>query len=202
MLDVPRARRGRAPRGVAGRRYRDPRRPAPARAGAQAAALRAIAMPSVGGLPGRRRPRTTCRRWPAGAARCGPIGRRYGRRTASRPPLNVMEPEALAGYVRWGFRDRPDGQVELSCPPEVEAWFFECGTRPDGAPAVVRAPRVAALPTSPSCAADGTDLPGGMFAGAGRARRRRPRHRGRHALLRAGGHRARAADLVREHLAW
>ena len=27
--------------------------------------------------------------------------------------LEVLEPEALAAYVRWGFRDRPDGQVEM-----------------------------------------------------------------------------------------
>jgi len=50
----------------------------------------------------------------------------------SRPPLAVMEPEALAGYVRWGFHDRPDGQVELACPPEVEAAYFEGGAGGDG----------------------------------------------------------------------
>jgi len=51
---------------------------------------------------------------------------------ASRPPLAVMEREALEGYVRHGFRDRADGQVELACPPEVEAWFFEGGPGGDG----------------------------------------------------------------------
>lgn len=44
-----------------------------------------------------------------------------------RPPLNVLAPEALDAYVRWGFVDRPDGQVELSCPPESEATIFEVG---------------------------------------------------------------------------
>ena len=32
---------------------------------------------------------------------------------ASRPPMNVLEPDALAAYVQYGFRDRDDGQVEL-----------------------------------------------------------------------------------------
>jgi pimeloyl-ACP methyl ester carboxylesterase len=54
---------------------------------------------------------------------------------AGRPPLSVMELDALAGYVQWGFRDRDDGEIELACPPDVEAWFFECGVRDDGAPA-------------------------------------------------------------------
>jgi hypothetical protein len=31
--------------------------------------------------------------------------------------------------VRCGLRDRSDGQVELACPSDVEAWFFECGVR-------------------------------------------------------------------------
>lgn len=45
----------------------------------------------------------------------------------SRPPLNAMAPEALDAYVRWGFVDRSDGQVELACPPEAEATIFELG---------------------------------------------------------------------------
>ena len=32
-----------------------------------------------------------------------------------RPPLDVLAPEALDAYVRWGFHDRADGQVELAC---------------------------------------------------------------------------------------
>ncbi|MEC9395333.1 MAG: alpha/beta hydrolase [Actinomycetota bacterium] len=42
----------------------------------------------------------------------------------SRPPLESLDPKALAGYVRWGFRDRSDGTVELSCRPETEAAIF------------------------------------------------------------------------------
>lgn len=42
----------------------------------------------------------------------------------SRPPLDAIDPEVLAGYVRWGFRDRSDGLVELSCRPETEALIF------------------------------------------------------------------------------
>ena len=38
---------------------------------------------------------------------------------AGRPPMNVLEPDALAAYVQYGFRDRDDGQVELACAPEV-----------------------------------------------------------------------------------
>jgi pimeloyl-ACP methyl ester carboxylesterase len=116
----------------------------------------------------------------------------------SRPPMNVMEPAALAGYVRWGFRDRPDGQVELACPPEVEAWFFECGDRPDGA--VASFDHLASLTAGVAIVcADGTDLPDGMFAAqAERA--------GVPLITVAGTHffvqedTARAAALVREHL--
>jgi pimeloyl-ACP methyl ester carboxylesterase len=42
----------------------------------------------------------------------------------SRPPMNRLAPEALAAYVNWGTIDRPDGQVELACPPAVEAAIF------------------------------------------------------------------------------
>ena len=62
--------------------------------------------------------------WPDRAA----VVESYG----SRPPLNVLEVEALEAYARWGFHDRPDGQVELACPPEVEAWYFEGGGGADG----------------------------------------------------------------------
>jgi pimeloyl-ACP methyl ester carboxylesterase len=51
----------------------------------------------------------------------------------SRPPLDAMAPEALDAYVRWGFVDRDDGQVELACPPEAEATIFELGVSGTGA---------------------------------------------------------------------
>jgi pimeloyl-ACP methyl ester carboxylesterase len=46
--------------------------------------------------------------------------RSYG----SRPPLDRLAPEALAAYITWGTVDRPDGQVELACPPAVEAAIY------------------------------------------------------------------------------
>ena len=52
---------------------------------------------------------------------------------ASRPPMNVLEPDALTAYVQYGFRDRDDGQVELACAPEVEARCFEAAAEPEGA---------------------------------------------------------------------
>ena len=51
----------------------------------------------------------------------------------SRPPLNSLASDALAAYVRYGFRDRPGGDVELACSPEVEARCFEAAGEPDGA---------------------------------------------------------------------
>jgi pimeloyl-ACP methyl ester carboxylesterase len=42
-----------------------------------------------------------------------------------RPPLDVLAPEALDAYLRWGFVDRSDGQVELACSPEDEATQFD-----------------------------------------------------------------------------
>ena len=55
--------------------------------------------------------------------------------------MNVLEPDALAAYVRYGFHDRDDGQVELACAPEVEARCFEAAAEPEGALARVRSPR-------------------------------------------------------------
>ena len=52
---------------------------------------------------------------------------------AGRPPLDALAPEALDAYVRWGFHDRPDGQIELACPPEVEATIFEASSADQGA---------------------------------------------------------------------
>jgi pimeloyl-ACP methyl ester carboxylesterase len=159
----------------------------------------AIAMPRAGGLPGvsaenhmsemARRRRAV---WPDRAT----VRESYG----SRPPLNVMEPAALDGYVRWGFRDRPDGKVELACPPEVEAWFFECGTRDDGAPASFD--HLASLTAEVTIvSADGTDLPDGMFdAQAARAGVDLITVHGTHFFLQEDT--ARAAALVREHLRW
>ena len=56
-------------------------------------------------------------------------------RYASGPPFDVVSPESLDGYVRWGLRDRADGQVELACAPETEASLFEVSSEPAGAEA-------------------------------------------------------------------
>jgi len=159
----------------------------------------AIAMSGAGGLPGAQpenRMSEMARRRRAVWADRATVRESYG----SRPPLNVLEPAALDGYVRFGFRDRSDGQVELSCPPEVEAWFFECGTRPDGAPASFE--HLASLHADVTIvAADGTDLPANMFtAQAERAGVDLVTVHGSHFFVQEDS--ARAADLVREHLAW
>ncbi|HSO95398.1 MAG TPA: alpha/beta hydrolase [Acidimicrobiia bacterium] len=116
----------------------------------------------------------------------------------ARPPLDALAPEALEAYVRWGFVDRPDGRVELACPPEAEATLFEVTAIDDGAPAAWR--HLDAL-TAPATVLAGTrsDLPVDWFrAQADRA----------HApfVLVDGGHfflqedTDRAERLVREHL--
>jgi pimeloyl-ACP methyl ester carboxylesterase len=159
----------------------------------------AIALQRIGGLPGAESENhmsAMARRRRAVWADRATVRESYG----SRPPLDVMEPAALDGYVRWGFRDRPDGQVELACPPEVEAWFFECGTRPDGAPASFD--HLASLTAEVAIVcADGTDLPDGMFAAqAERAGVDLVTVSGTHFFVQEDSQRA--AALVREHLAW
>ncbi len=47
----------------------------------------------------------------------------------SRPPLSILAPEVLDAYVRWGFVDTPDGQVELACAPDTEANIFGSAER-------------------------------------------------------------------------
>jgi len=118
----------------------------------------------------------------------------------SRPPFDVLAPESLAAYVQWGFVDRDDGQVELACPPEVEATIFEVSGEPPGAPAAWR--HLDGM-TAPSTIARGdhSDLPGEWFAiQAARA--------GGELVTLPGGHfflqeqTARAERLVRDHLTW
>ncbi len=116
----------------------------------------------------------------------------------SRPPLDALAPEALAAYVRWGFADRSDGQVELACPPESEARLFELSADATGAPAAWE--HLAALSASAVVlAGTRSDLPTEWFqAQAERA--------GAPFLAVDGGHfflqedTARAEQLVRAHL--
>ena len=46
---------------------------------------------------------------------------RYG----SRLPFSLLAPEVLRAYVDHGFRDLPEGTVNMKCPREVEATIFE-----------------------------------------------------------------------------
>lgn len=46
---------------------------------------------------------------------------------ASKPPLSILDPDALRAYVDHGFADQPDGTVTLKCRPEVEAAVFRMG---------------------------------------------------------------------------
>jgi pimeloyl-ACP methyl ester carboxylesterase len=81
----------------------------------------------------------------------------------SRPPFDVLAPEALAAYVRWGFVERSGGQVELACPPEVEATIFEVSGEPGGAPAAWRHLAELTADAVVACG-DSSDLPADWFA--------------------------------------
>jgi pimeloyl-ACP methyl ester carboxylesterase len=54
----------------------------------------------------------------------------------TRPAFSTWRQDVLRLYVDEGLRDRPDGQVELKCPPEVEAQFFEAVARDNFWPAL------------------------------------------------------------------
>jgi len=45
---------------------------------------------------------------------------------SSKPPLNVMRPDALRAYVMHGFRAQHDG-ISIKCSPEHEARTYEMG---------------------------------------------------------------------------
>jgi pimeloyl-ACP methyl ester carboxylesterase len=117
-----------------------------------------------------------------------------------RPPLNVMEPASLAAYVRYGFRDRDDGTVELACAPEVEARFFEAAGDADGAKLAYAHLPVMKVPVT-VVSSTRTNLPEEIFV------EQALRTGGDHHLL-DGTHffvqedTARAVALVRSHLAW
>ena len=50
---------------------------------------------------------------------------------ASKPPFSILDPQALAAYVEYGFDTLPDGSVTLRCRPEVEAATYEMGPEHD-----------------------------------------------------------------------
>jgi pimeloyl-ACP methyl ester carboxylesterase len=119
---------------------------------------------------------------------------------ARRPPMNVLEADALAAYVRYGFRDRDDGQVELACAPEVEARCFDAAVEPEGALHAFRHLRQfrGSLVVA---SGDHSNLPAEVFAAQAEAA-------GAPYLQLDGGHffpqedTARTVALVREHLSW
>jgi pimeloyl-ACP methyl ester carboxylesterase len=116
----------------------------------------------------------------------------------SRPPFDVVAPEALIAYVRWGFVDRPDGQVELACAPEVEATIFEVSGEPIGAPAAWRHLGELNADAVLACG-DRSELPAEWFAA-------QAEHAGAPLVTLGGGHfflhedTARAERLVRDQL--
>jgi pimeloyl-ACP methyl ester carboxylesterase len=46
---------------------------------------------------------------------------------ASKPPLDVLDPDALREYVQHGFAPNPDGTVSLKCRGETEAQIYRTG---------------------------------------------------------------------------
>jgi pimeloyl-ACP methyl ester carboxylesterase len=116
----------------------------------------------------------------------------------SRPPLDRLEPAALDAYLRYGVVDREDGQVELACPPEVEAMIFEMTPTPRGSlPAWDHLPQLRGRAVVAS--GTETDLPASIFAAQAEL------VGGRHVVV-SGTHffpqedSARMAELVTAHL--
>ena len=48
---------------------------------------------------------------------------------SSKPPLNVLHPDALAAYVEGGFREEDDGAVTLRCRPVDESQVYRMGAQ-------------------------------------------------------------------------
>ncbi|MEX2255836.1 MAG: alpha/beta hydrolase [Acidimicrobiia bacterium] len=118
---------------------------------------------------------------------------------ASRPPLDVLAPEALDAYLRWGFVDLPDATVRLACSPDDEATMFEAAVDDDSAPAAWRhLPDLSCRTTV--LRGDSSNLPGPWFeAQADAADAPIVTVAGSHFFLQEDTDRAEA--LVREHLA-
>ncbi len=71
--------------------------------------------------PGRRRPRAdgVLRR-----RRLWDSREQVFRSYRSRHPFGEWREDVLRAYIEGGFRDLPDGRVELKCPPEIEAELY------------------------------------------------------------------------------
>lgn len=52
----------------------------------------------------------------------------------TRPMFEHWREDVLRTYIERGVEDRDDGQVELKCPPDVEAQYFEAVTKVDAWP--------------------------------------------------------------------
>jgi pimeloyl-ACP methyl ester carboxylesterase len=101
------------------------------------------------------------------------------RHYASKPPLNVVTPEALRAYVDHGFEETPDGQVRLKCRPDDEATVYEMATAHD---AYGRLPEIG-CPVTVACGSETEGCP------PDRARTHVARlPRGRHEVLAGLGH--------------
>ena len=107
-----------------------------------------------------------------------------------RAPLDVLAPEALDAYVRWGFVDRPDGQDRARVRARRRGDDLRGHFRSRRCPGSVRSPRVVERQSRRSPrhdvepAARLVSSPSRASPGAGGRRRRQP-------LLPAGEHRAR-----------
>lgn len=51
---------------------------------------------------------------------------------ASKPPFDILDPEALRAYVDFGFDDLPDGTVRLKCRGEDESLVYTWASAHDG----------------------------------------------------------------------
>lgn len=98
---------------------------------------------------------------------------------ASKPPLDVLAPEALRAYVDHGFEDDGEGGVRLKCRPEDEAAVYETATAHD---AYARLPEV----SCPVMVACGSHTDGCTPDGAGSHAHRLPL--GRHEVVAGVGH--------------
>jgi pimeloyl-ACP methyl ester carboxylesterase len=79
---------------------------------------------------------------------------------ASKPPLDVLRPDALEAYVEGGFEILEDGSVTLRCAPEDESETFHMGPTHDAAEHLGEV-------TCPVTVVKGRDEPGpAMFADA------------------------------------
>jgi pimeloyl-ACP methyl ester carboxylesterase len=52
-------------------------------------------------------------------------------RLGGKPPMNAWTTEALGLYIEHALRGREDGQCELKCPGDREAWYYELGGATD-----------------------------------------------------------------------